>query len=164
MKAKKILLSSLLFLLLSCNKQVAINFVNPNALLQGYHGATAQHEMFQIKARDWQQRIDSLNTELQALNKAPATIREAKQQQLLHYREAIQQQAQQENQRLTKAVLAEINAYIKQYGKAKGYTFILGATENGNIVYAADGTDITSDVLKGLNEQYDQQHAPASAK
>lgn len=149
---------------ISCDRQAQIFYVNPNSLLQGYHGATAQHELFQAKARDWQQRIDSLGTELQALTKAPVATREAKEQQLLHYREAIQQHAQQENQRLTKAVLVEINTYIKQYGKAKGYTFILGATESGNIVYAADGTDITSDVLKGLNEQYDKQHGAEAAK
>jgi hypothetical protein len=46
-------------------------------------------------------------------------------------------------------ILAEINTYIKQYGKEKGYDFILGATDNGNIVYAAEGKDITDDVLAG---------------
>jgi len=117
-----------------------------------------------VKARDWQLRIDSLGTELQSLSKAPAATRAAKEQELLRYREAIQQRAQQENQRLTQAVLAEINAYLKQYGKQKGYTFILGATENGSIVYAADEADITDDVLKGLNEQYDRQHPAAPTK
>ncbi|GAB3639154.1 OmpH family outer membrane protein [Hymenobacter arcticus] len=146
----------------STSKEI-IGYVNPNKLLQGYHGATIQHELFQAKARDWQLRIDSLGTELQALRQAPAATRTAKEQQLLQYREAIQQRAQQENQRLTQAVLAEINAYLKQYGKQQGYTFILGATDTGNIVYAADEADITDEVLKGLNEQYDRQH-PAAAK
>jgi len=142
----------------SCSREKDVVYVNPNKLLQGYHGATAQHELFQAKTRDWQLRIDSLGTELQALGKAPAATRAAKEQQLLRYREAIEQQAQRENQRLTQAVLAEINAYLKQYGKQQGYTFILGATETGNIVYAADEADITEAVLKGLNEQYDRQH------
>lgn len=149
--------------LTSCSDKSKVVYVNPTKLLQGYHSAQAQHELFQAKARDWQLRIDSLGTELQALRSAPAATRAAKEQQLGQYREAIQQRAQQENQRLTQAVLAEINAYLKQYGKEKGYTFILGATEGGNIVYAADGTDITDDVLKGLNAQYDRQH-PAAAK
>jgi len=148
--------------LASCITKQGISYVNPNKLLQGYHGATTQHELFKTKAQGWQQRVDSLSTELQALSKAPAATRAAKEQQLLRYRDAIQQQAQQENQRLTKAVLDEINAYLKQYGKEKGYTFILGATESGNIVYAADGTDITEEVLKGLNTQYDRQHPSAS--
>jgi outer membrane protein len=147
--------------LFSCNS-TRICYVNPSKLLQGYHGATAQHELFQTKAQSWQQRVDSLSAELQALSQAPAATRAIKEQQLLRYRTAIQQQAQQENQRLTKAVLEEINAYLKQYGKEKGYTFILGATEGGNIVYAADGTDITEDVLQGLNAQYDRQHPSAA--
>jgi outer membrane protein len=146
--------------ILSCTNKhhPPLTYVNPNKLLQGYHGAVAQHELFQAKTRDWQLRIDSLGTELQALGQAPAATRAAKEQQLLRYREAIEQQAQRENQRLTQAVLAEINAYLKQYGKQQGYTFILGATESGNIVYAADEADITEAVLKGLNEQYDRQH------
>jgi outer membrane protein len=152
------------FLLSSCNDTFRLCYVNPNKLLQDYHGAAAQHELFQVKAQGWQQRVDSLSTELQIISQgqAPTPTRASKEQQLLRYREAIQQQAQQENQRLTKAVLEEINAYLKQYGKDHGYTFILGATESGNIVYAADGTDITEEVLKSLNAQYDRQHAASA--
>jgi Skp family chaperone for outer membrane proteins len=82
----------------------AISYVNPTKLLQGYHSAQAQHELFQAKARDWQLRIDSLGAELQALRSAPAATRAAKEQQLGQYREAIQQRAQQSTQRLTQAV------------------------------------------------------------
>jgi outer membrane protein len=126
--------------------------------MQGYHGATAQHEAFIGKAKLWQQRVDSLSKELAALGTASTALRTSREQQLLRYRDAIQQQAQQEDQHLTKAILSEINAYIKQYGKEHGYTFILGANEGGNIVYAAEGTDISDDILKGLNAQYDRQY------
>ncbi|WP_191906287.1 OmpH family outer membrane protein [Hymenobacter baengnokdamensis] len=146
----------------SCQHKTEICYIKSNNLIQGYKGAITQHELFKAKAQGWQQRVDSLSTELQALSKAPAATRTTKEQQLLRYRDAIQQQAQQENQRLTKAVLDEINAYLKQYGKDHHYTFILGATESGNIVYAAEGTDITEDVLKGLNAQYDRQHVRAA--
>ena len=147
-----------MLLLTSCSSKVEICYVNPNKLMRGYHGAAAQHEVFQAKAKEWQQCIDSLGTEIQALGSAPVATRANKEQQLVRYRDAVQQQAQQENQRLTKAVLDEVNTYLKQYGKEKGYTFILGATEAGNIVYAAEGTDISDEVLKGLNAQYDRQH------
>lgn len=55
--------------LLSCSNGSIICYVNPNKLMQGYHGAAAQHEVFQAKAKGWQQRIDSLSTELQTLGK-----------------------------------------------------------------------------------------------
>ena len=145
-------------LITSCSKIPEIAYVNPNKLMQGYHGSIAQHELFQTKAKVWQQRVDSLSAELQAINNAPTATLTSKEQQLLRYRDVVQQQAQQENERLTKAVLEEINSYIKEYGKEKGYTFILGATAGGNIVYAAPGTDVSEDVLKGLNAQYDNQH------
>lgn len=51
-------------------------------------------------------------------------------------------------------MLEEVNTYIKQYGKEKGYDFTLGATDNGNIVHAAEGTDVTEAVLTALNKQY----------
>ena len=158
MKCAPFFLLQLSLVLISCTSKTPIGYVNPNKLMQGYHGAAAQHEVFVAKAKEWQQRVDSLNTELQALGSAPAAVRTGKEQQLLRYRAAVQQQAQQENEQLTKAVLEEINAYLKQYGKEQGYTFILGASTTGNIVYAAPGTDVSEDVLKGLNAQYDSQH------
>ena len=151
-----------ILLLVSCSSNQNMRYINSNKLLQTYHGAQAQHELFQAKSRNWQQSIDSLSTELHLLNKSSLAIRTAKERQLLRYRNAIDLQAQQENQRLTRTVVEEINAYIKQYGKDKGYAFIFGATENGNIVYAAPSTDITEEVLKGLNEQYDRQHPRAT--
>ncbi len=162
LKQTLFLVISGIVVLTSCTSRESIAYVNPNKLIQGYHGAVTQHEVFVAKSKEWQQRVDSLSMELQALSKAPAATRASKEQQLTSYRDAVQQQAQQENERLTKAVLEEINGYLKQYGKEKGYTFIMAATTSGNIVYAAPGTDISEEVLHGLNRQYDAQHATTS--
>ena len=67
----------------SCHDKLGLYYVNPNKLLQGYHSAITQHELFQAKTQGWQQRVDSLSTELQALSKAPAAARATKEQQLL---------------------------------------------------------------------------------
>ncbi len=130
-------------------------YVKPSTLFSGYHGATLKQQAFLTQAKTWQANLDSLTTEMAVLPPAQA---KAKQQQFLQYRQAIQQKAQAEEARVNQEILAEINAYIKQYGKEKGYDFIFGATENGNIVYAAEGKDITDEVLTGLNKQYDQLH------
>lgn len=131
------------------------SFINPNKLVDGFHGAHARKQAFLTQAKTWQANLDSLSAEMAALPPAQA---KAKEQQFQQYRQAIQQKARAEEARVNQEILAEINAYIKQYGKEKGYDFILGATDNGNIVYAAEGKDITDDVLVGLNKQYDQQH------
>ncbi|OGX87430.1 hypothetical protein BEN47_10910 [Hymenobacter lapidarius] len=107
------------------------------------------------KREVWQSNLDSLTDEMTSL---PDNQAKAKRQEFLQYRQAIEQKIQVEEARINQEILAEINLYIKQYGKNKGYDFILGATENGNIVYAAEGKDITEDVLNGLNNKYDQEH------
>ncbi|WP_139926240.1 OmpH family outer membrane protein [Hymenobacter sp. DG01] len=149
-----LLVSSLL--LTEC--KTLVRYINPTKLMQGYQGAIVKRAAFTAKAKTWQLNLDSLTKELSALPPSATQARKAKEQQYLQYREALQQQAAAEQQKLDKEVLDEVNAYIKQYGKEKGYDFILGATDNGNIVYAAEGTDVTEEVLKGLNEQYAKQH------
>ncbi|MEM8567076.1 MAG: OmpH family outer membrane protein, partial [Bacteroidota bacterium] len=55
---------------------------------------------------------------------------------------------------MTSQVLEQINAYLKTYGEQNNYRIILAATEYGNVAYAADGLDITEEVLEGLNNEY----------
>ncbi|GGG59601.1 OmpH family outer membrane protein [Hymenobacter glacieicola] len=124
-----------------------IGYINPTKILQQYHGASPRQVEFKAKAQEWQARFDSLRTE-----QAPA-------EQLAQYQAAIQQRAATEEARLNQQVLQEVNAYIKQYGREHSYHLILGATEQGNLVYAAEGADLTDDIITGLNTQYDSQHA-----
>lgn len=77
-----------------------------------------------------------------------------KQKQLMDYQQALNTQAQQEDQKMTGDVLTQINAYLKKYGKEKGYKIVMAATEYGNIAYADEALDITADVLVGLNKEY----------
>ncbi len=48
----------------------------------------------------------------------------------------------------------QINQYVKDYGMAHPYTFILGANGQGNIMYAKDVANITDDVIKYINGRY----------
>lgn len=154
--ANYFLVALLMLLTVECSYfKTSYKYINPLKLVESYHGASSRRQELAQKTQVWQANLEALSKELEA---QPANKRAAKEHEFLRYRDTVQQQAQAENARLQQAVLAEINAYIKQYGKAHGYQFIFGATDQGNIVYAAEGTDITEDVLKGLNEQYDAQH------
>jgi len=55
-----------------------IYYIDSNKILQDYHGVKSQHELFQSKSQAWQQRVDSLGTELQVLSQAPIAIRAEK--------------------------------------------------------------------------------------
>jgi len=77
-----------------------------------------------------------------------------KQQQINGYQEAIQKKIQEEDKKVTQTVINDINDYIKEYGKSHSYKIIFGASGGGNIMYADESTDLTEEVLKGLNAEY----------
>jgi outer membrane protein len=43
---------------------------------------------------------------------------------------------------------------ISAYGKAHGYTYILGGGEGGSVLYGDGSKDLTTDILKLLNDKY----------
>lgn len=133
-------------------------YVNPIRLIEGYHGAAIKRQTFLNQTKIWQANLDSLIIELSTLSPDKA---EQKKQEFYQYRQIIQRKAQAEETRLNRETIDEINTYIKQYGKEYNYDFILGATEAGNIVYAAESTDLTEKILAGLNKQYDQRKQPS---
>lgn len=47
----------------------------------------------------------------------------------------------------------KIEEYLKEYNKDKGYSYII-ANQKGSIYYIDPAFDITTDLLKGLNEEY----------
>ena len=78
-----------------------------------------------------------------------------KQQQINNYQQAIQKQIQEEDKKASQTIINDINDYVKEYGKKHRYQIIFGASGSGNIMYADEGTDLTQDVLKGLNKEYE---------
>ena len=58
---------------------------------------------------------------------------------------------QVEGQKEIDTLVKQVKAFVKDYGKKNGYTFILGANEAGSVMYGADDKDITEDVIKALN-------------
>jgi len=50
-----------------------------------------------------------------------------------------------------------LNKYVLEFGKKKHYRFIFGANGNGSLMYSADATDITAEVLEYANKEYNGQ-------
>ena len=48
----------------------------------------------------------------------------------------------------------EVNAFIKEYNKDGKYKYIFSYVKNGNMLYADETSDITNDIVNGLNERY----------
>lgn len=148
-------------------------YVDINKLMQDYKGMKAARAEYEEKAASWQANADTLIAQFQEelktyekergnMSRKERELKEEllrnKQVQINQYQEAIQLKARDEDQALTQNVINAVNDYIKEYGKERGYKYILGATGQGNIVYANDAYDITEEVTEGLNKEWDLEH------
>jgi outer membrane protein len=149
--------------------QNQIVYVDSQKLVNGYKGMLDARKEFESKAAVWKANVDTLRLELESkikeydLTKNKLTAKEkalmeeliqSRHEQFLSYQQAISEKIQKEDQDLTNKVLSTVNGYMKVYGQQKGYKIIMAATQYGNIVYAEERTDITDDVLRGLNLEY----------
>ena len=73
----------------------------------------------------------------------------------------VQQQMQMQQQQMEQmfnvemdSVISKMNAFVEDYGKKNGYTFILGKNQAGSVVYGIEANDITEVVTKEINEAY----------
>ena len=145
-------------------------YVDVNKLLEGYKRTKAEREVFGKKAStlkanvdslvsDWQQELKTYEKERASLSKKELELKQQlltnKQQQVSNYQQAIQKQIQEEDRKVTQTVINDINDYVKDYGKKKGYNIIFGASGSGNIMYADEASDLTDEILEGLNKAYE---------
>lgn len=146
-----------------------IAYVDINKLLDGYKRTEKVRAEFEEKAKtlnanvdslmtDWQNELKAYEKERSSMSKKELELKQEllgnKQQQIGNYQQAIQKQIQEEDQKATQTVINDINDFVKEYGKNKGYYLVLGASGSGNIMYASDAADLTEEVLEGLNKEY----------
>lgn len=146
----------------------SIVYVDAGKLVNGYRGMQSARQEFELKAGVWKANLDTLKLELEGKMKEyertekklsakekqlTEELIRAKQEQFVNYQNVITEKIRKEDQELTSKVLGKVNDYIKHYGEEKGYSIIMAATQYGNIVYAEKGTDITDEVLEGLNRE-----------
>jgi outer membrane protein len=163
------LFSSAFLLLDKYTSGKRIAYVRSSELVYGYLGMKDAHSKYEIQTGAWQANIDTLKaeyqndlnaftSELERLSNPEKTSREKilkeKQQSLIGYAQSIDKKAQEEDKKMTDGVLNQINSFVSDYGKDKGYDIILGTTESGSLMYGNDGIDITKEVLESLNRSY----------
>lgn len=144
-------------------------YVDVNKLLQHYDRTEVDREAFEKKAailkanvdsliNDWQNELKVYEKERASMTKKELTLKQEllqhKQQQINNYQHAVQEQIEEEDQKMTQTVVNDINDFVKAYGKKEGHLIIFGAQGNGNIMYAHKGVDLTDEILERLNQQY----------
>ena len=156
-----------LYLSTSTNKQV---YVDVNKLLDGYKRTKQVRLEFETKAKqlnanvdslmvDWQKEIKTYEKERSKMTKKELELKQQllsnKQQQINNYQQAIQKQIGEEDKKATQTVINDINDYVKAYGKSHNYPIIFGAGGSGNIMYANQSSDLTQEILEGLNKEFE---------
>jgi len=145
-------------------------YVDVNKLLEGYKRTKVVRGEFEKKAQvlranvdslvtDWQKELKLYEKERSGYSKKELQLKQEllgnKQQQINNYQQAIQKQIQEEDKKATQTVINDINDYVKEYGKSEGYKIIFGASGSGNIMYADKSSDLTEEVLNGLNAEFE---------
>jgi outer membrane protein len=147
-----------------------IVFVNSDSLLTKYEYFKALKVKMETKSKaaenDYAARQQSFQREVQQYqaqqNTLPADQRAATEQRLQRKGQelqAYQQNAgaalQNESAKENETLYNKVADYLKEYAKTKGYKMVLSYSKgNSSILFADNSLDVTSEVIKGLNEAY----------
>lgn len=105
---------------------------------------------------------DSLELELRMLykqlqeekQKESAILFEAKRESYLKQKNEFDQDNEQTKTTYNNQILNQINQYMKEYGKDRGYDIIFGAEGSGSVMYAKESIEITDEAVSYINKKY----------
>jgi len=163
---KRIVLVITVLVLASC-QQDKIGYVDNLKMMDGYQEKIDVETRFNEKRDALTKKSDSISQAFQIEYQALQAKRQsqAKAQEelglLQQKSQFIGQQLQQEQQQLQQSgqteldsVVSKVKKQIREYGKANGYTYILGSGDSGSVLYGDEAKDLTSEILKLLNDSY----------
>jgi outer membrane protein len=123
----------------------------------------SKSKAYQRKAMEFQQKVEKrLVTTSQAEQMQQQLINE--QQSLMQFKEQLQMQLVDMEQKMNKQIFDRIIEYLKKYNKTQKHKIILGNSMGTNVLEADSKLDITIAILKGLNEDYQNENKSTETK
>lgn len=169
---------TLVFLMASCT-QVKIAHVDVEEVLKEYEGSKKAEEEMKAQSEKMASELDQLaipfQQKVQEYQKnsqnLSATDRQKKEQELMQEQQLIQQrqqmaqqQVQAEGQKKIEKINEDIDDFLESYAKSKGFTYILGTSEQTkSVLYGEESLNITDEVIKALNENYSEVSSTSDA-
>ncbi len=101
--------------------------------------------------------IDSLDKIIKTLqyNKIMPQDKIVQKLQVTSYNRAtLQQQNENTKLELEQQIWNQLNQYLNEFGQQQTNSIILGAQGNGNIIYAGELVDVTTEAIKFVNNKY----------
>lgn len=166
---KKLVVLAITVTAMAC-QQNKIGYVDSVKIMDDYQEKIDVEARFKTKADAMGRKRDSISQafqmELQQFqSKAQSMSQQSAQEeyaQLQQRGQQIGQRLQQEEQQLQQnsqtqmdSLVKKVKKEIRAYGKANGYTYILGGGEGGSVIYGDDANDVTNEILKILNDKYE---------
>ena len=153
----------------SCQQQQKIGFVNNSEVINKYQMKIDIENKFDNKDQNYKKKTDSIGLayqlDAQQTQERLSKLTEQKQregsQAFTQKWQVVQQQLQMEQQQMQQqfnkeidSVLKKVKEFVGDYGKANGYTFILGKNEAGSVMYGEEAQDLTQTIIDALNADY----------
>ena len=151
---------------------LTVAYINSDSVLKYYDYYKEVKSRFEAKGKkldqDLQNRAQALQNEIGAYqrNVSTMTIGQAKaveedlgkkQQNFRQYQQSIEQDLVNDQSKVNAELYGNITAFLKIYGAEKGLQAVLKYDPSSDLLYGSAGIDITKDVIKGLNEAYQQK-------
>lgn len=151
-------------------------YINSDTVLKYYDYFKVSREKLEAKGKqmdtDFRNRAQGLQREINNYQNTVAnlTIGQAraleedltkKQQNLRVYQESLAQELSNEESNLNQELYKKITAYLKDYGTQNGIQIVFKFDPSSDLLFVGDSLDITKDIIRGLNESYKENTAPA---
>jgi outer membrane protein len=146
-----------------------IAFVNSDTLFDEYEfykdqKAAIETEKTKIK-NELKAQSDRLQNEVEAYQKAAMGMTEKeraekeyqlgmKQQAMMQHKEELLNALDEKREQASDTLYTKLNNYLKKHNNKNNYSYILGYSKGGGILFANDSLEITKEVLDGLNKEY----------
>ncbi len=162
-------LAALTLSVISVTQSPKIAYVRSAVVIESYAGMKEAKKSIENKIAGYQSQLDTLGRlyqkKYQQYESEKSNLSQKQQEQTelelqafadrqMKYQQQMEEKATKERDRITQGALNQINAYVERYAERKGYDMVFGATLSGNILYGNKATDITNEIVEGLNSEY----------
>ena len=173
---RKIILALAIAFLISCEKKEEVKqmsnnivYIDSSKLLNEYEQAKDIEAKYKAKSEQMGKELDAevqkfradvaffeKNAQVKGAQWTQQTgvALQEREQRLAYAQQAMMQQLQEESGNEMDSLVKEVKDFITTYGKEQGYDYILSTEGVSTILYAKDGQDITSEIVKMLNDKY----------
>ena len=129
-----------------------IVYINTDTLMNKYLFAVELNEKFLKKQEE---RRTELNVKAKSLDQEATEFQRKLENNGLQ--EDMIAEAAREQSELNKQLFDKLTNFLKVYNQERGFDIVLSTQLGGNVLFAVEGFDITNDVVKRLNEEYNKE-------